>query len=131
MEPLDQPAMAILGNVQQRLGELHAAAVQFGAGGPIQVLDPPAVLAVAAAQPQAVAGLDLGGQARATVVHGQQNCRHMQARVQVTPDQLDVLEQLGESLERVVLTLDGDEHLIGCHERVDSEQAQTGWAVST
>src|SRR5665811_1165830 len=53
----------------------------------------------------------------------------MQAWVEMALDQLDVLEQLRESLERVVLALDGDEHLVGRNERVDGEQSQTWWAV--
>ena len=52
-----------------------------------------------------------------------------QAGVEVVLDQLDVLEQLGQPLEGVILTLDGDEHLTSGHEGVDREQAQARGAV--
>ena len=53
----------------------------------------------------------------------------MQAGVEVGLDQLDVLQQLGQSLERVVLALDRDQHLVGGDERVDGEQPQARRAV--
>src|SRR5450631_2252880 len=53
----------------------------------------------------------------------------MQARVEVALYQLDVLEKLGESLECVVLTLDGNEHFICRDECVHGEQPQARRAV--
>ena len=51
----------------------------------------------------------------------------MQRRVEVVADELDVLEQLGQSLERVVLALDGDEDLL---RRDEGGLALTEFALS-
>src|SRR5665647_2007851 len=72
---------------------------------------------------------DLGRKTGATVIHGQQDRGHVQPRVEVALDQLDVLQQLGESLQCVVLALDRDEDLIGRDKRVDGEQSQTRGTV--
>ena len=50
-------------------------------------------------------------------------------RIEVPLDELDVVEQLAEPLERVVLALDRDEHLARRHERVDRQQAERRRAV--
>ena len=65
----------------------------------------------------------------AAVVHRQQDRRDRELRVEVPLDQLDVVEQLAEALERVVLALDRDEHLARGDERVDREQPERRRAV--
>src|SRR5919205_825967 len=72
----------------------------------------------------------LGGQVGPPVVHGQENSGNFQFRIQVLLDHLDVLQQLAQSLERVVLALDGDEYLAGRAERIDGQQSQAGRAVN-
>jgi hypothetical protein len=53
----------------------------------------------------------------------------LQIGVQVRADELDVAQQLGESLQRVVLALDRDQHLLASHQSVDRQQPQRGRAV--
>ena len=71
----------------------------------------------------------LGGEPGPRVVHGQQDRRHVQLRVEVRPDEIDVAQQLAEALQRVVLALDRDEHFRRGDQRVDGEQAQRRRAV--
>ncbi len=72
---------------------------------------------------------DLRGEVGAPVVHGEKDGRDVQPGVEVHLDHLDVLEQLAQPLERVVLALDGDEHLVSRDERVDGEQPEARRAV--
>ena len=72
---------------------------------------------------------DLVGELRAPVVHREQDRRDVQARVEVSAHEVDVVEQLTEAFQRVVLTLDRDQHLVRRDERVDREQAQRRRAV--
>lgn len=67
---------------------------------------------------------DLCAEVRPTVVHRQQDRRDRQLGIEVLLDELDVLEQLAQTLERVVLALDGDEDLTGGDEGVDREQTE-------
>ena len=57
----------------------------------------------------------------ARVKHGEKNCRNGQHRVKVPLDQLDVGEKLAQTLERVILALNRDEHLLRGDESVDRE----------
>lgn len=50
----------------------------------------------------------------------------MQGRVEVPPDQIDIAEQLAQSLQRVVLALDRDEDLLAGDQGVDRQQAERG-----
>ncbi len=72
---------------------------------------------------------DPGGQPGPGVVHRHQDRGDAELGVQVGLDHLDGLEQLAEPLERVVLRLDRDHHLLAGHERVEREQSQGGRAV--
>ncbi|SKW23983.1 Uncharacterised protein [Mycobacteroides abscessus subsp. massiliense] len=53
----------------------------------------------------------------------------MQRGIQVGLDEFDVAQQLTDALQRVVLTLDRDQHLVRRHECVDRQQAERGRAV--
>ncbi len=53
----------------------------------------------------------------------------MQRGVEVSPDQVDVAQQLSQALQRVVLALDRDQDLLARDERVDRQQAQGRRAV--
>jgi hypothetical protein len=53
----------------------------------------------------------------------------VQVRVEVGLDQVDVADQLAETLQRVVLALDRDQHLLGRDEGVDGEETQARRAV--
>ena len=53
----------------------------------------------------------------------------MQGRVEVRLDEVDVLQELRQPLERVVLALDRDEDLLRRDEGIDGEQAKAGRAV--
>ena len=70
-----------------------------------------------------------GGEPGPGVVHRDQDRGDVQALVQVRADHLDGLEQLAEALQRVVLRLDRDHHLVAGHQRVQGEQAQRRRAV--
>ena len=54
-------------------------------------------------------GVDLGGQVGPAVGHGQDDAVDGEARIEVVTDEIDGGEQLGESLECVVLALERDE----------------------
>ena len=101
--------------VARRLGDLHAAR------------DHGAQHRVAEVAADLVG--DLVGELRAAVVHGQQDRRDVQVGVEVRPHEVDVRQQLPEPLERVVLALDRDQHLVRRDQRVDGEQAERGRAV--
>src|SRR4029077_3251304 len=74
-------------------------------------------------------GLDILGQTRALVVHGYEQSRHLQARVQLTADQAQRLQELDEALERQVLGLHRDYDAVGGHQGVDRDRAERGRAV--
>ena len=62
-------------------------------------------------------------------VHRQQDRGQPQFGVEVLLDQLDIAQQLGESLQGVVLALNGNEDLTGSDERVDGEKPEGRRAV--
>src|SRR5262249_1492629 len=72
---------------------------------------------------------DLVGQPGPRVVHGQQDRRDPYTVVEMGLDQLDVAQQLTQTLQRVVLALDGDQYLVRRDERVDRQQTQRWRAV--
>jgi hypothetical protein len=72
---------------------------------------------------------DLVGELGAAVVHRQQDRRDVQARVEVGAHEVDVAQQLAEALQRVVLALDRDQHLVRRDERVDRQQPERRRAV--
>ena len=65
---------------------------------------------------------DLSAEVCSAVLHRQQDRRDRQFGVQMLLDQLDVLQQLAQSLERIVLTLDRDEDFPGSNECVDCQE---------
>ena len=67
---------------------------------------------------------DLIGQLGAGVVHDAHDRRHLERRVEIAPDQIDVAQQLAETLERVVLALNRNEDFVGGVEAIDGEQAE-------
>jgi hypothetical protein len=69
---------------------------------------------------------DLLSKARAAVVHRQKDRRQVQAGVQVLLDHADAAQKLAQTLERVVLALDGDQQLARGGEGIDGEQPQRG-----
>src|SRR5699024_11254661 len=71
----------------------------------------------------------LSAELGARLVHRQQNGRDRQFGIEVLLDELDVLHQLTQTLERIVFALDGDEDLACGDEGVDGEQAETRRAV--
>ena len=73
--------------------------------------------------------LDVLGEAGALVVHGDQQTRHVQRRVQLAADHRQRVEELDQALERQVLGLDRDDHPVGGDQRVDADRAERGRAV--
>src|SRR5699024_7117056 len=72
---------------------------------------------------------DLVGKLGPAVIHGEQDGGQVDARAEVSSDHVDVAEQLTETLQRVVLALDGDQYLPGGDHAVDGEQAERGRAI--
>src|SRR3990172_2641836 len=60
------------------------------------------------------------------IIHGQQHPTHLKGMIEVAADQLDGLQELCESLKRVVLALEWDECLRSSRQRVDRQQAEGG-----
>ena len=73
--------------------------------------------------------LDVLGEAGAVVVHRDQHAGHLQGGIELAADQLQRVEELDEPLERQVLGLDRDDHLVRGDQGVDGDRAQRGWAV--
>ena len=73
--------------------------------------------------------LDVLGEARALIVHGDQQTRHVQRRVELAPDHRQRVEELDQALERQVLGLHRDDHPVGGDQGVDADRAQRGGAV--
>ena len=63
------------------------------------------------------------------VVHGQHDGRDLERLVQVGRDQVHVAQELAQTLEGVVLALNGDEHLVRRGQAVDRDEAEGGRAV--
>ncbi len=74
-------------------------------------------------------GLDVLGQTGPAVVHRQQHPRNRQPRVELTLHQRQGVQQAGEPFQGEVLGLDGDDHPVGSHERVDGQRPERGRAV--
>src|SRR3989304_2634638 len=72
---------------------------------------------------------DLLGEVRPGVEHRQYYTADAQLGVQFPSEQIDRLQELRQPLERVVLALDRDEPLVGCHEGVDRQQAEGRRAI--
>ena len=68
--------------------------------------------------------LDVAREPGAAVVHREDHPEHGQARVQLTLDQRERVEQLRKALECEVFGLDRDDDAVGRHERVDRERAE-------
>ena len=68
--------------------------------------------------------LDVLGEARALIMHSDQQTRHIQRGVQLTPDHPHRVKELDQPLERQVLGLDRDDHPVGGDERVDADRAR-------
>ena len=72
---------------------------------------------------------DIGGQVRAAVVHGQQHAPELESRVQVIANEIERGEQLGQSFQRVVLTLERDQHGVGGGQGVHGQESERWRAV--
>jgi hypothetical protein len=71
----------------------------------------------------------LGGQAGAGVEHRQHDPEYVEPRIQRARHQVERAPELAEPLERVVLTLDGDDDGVRRGEAVDGEEAERRRAV--
>lgn len=58
------------------------------------------------------------------VVHGHQETLDFQLGIESALNNLNRIQQLANTLERKVLTLYGDNHRIGSHQRIDRYQPQ-------
>ena len=72
---------------------------------------------------------DLLRQIRSLVEHGHHNALYLERRVNAAVAHLDRAHQIGDALERVVFTLDRNQHAVRGCERVDREQLQRRRAV--
>ena len=73
--------------------------------------------------------LDLLGEPGPGVVHREHDAADVERRVEVRLHQRDVAQQLTETLERVVLALDRDDHVVGRGQAVDGQQPERRRAV--
>ena len=67
---------------------------------------------------------DLLGQVRPGVVHREHDSLHIQMLIQSFANQVDGVDQLAQSLEGIVLALDGNQHGIRCHHGIDCQNIQ-------
>nr|BFF15790.1 hypothetical protein GCM10025699_70930 [Microbacterium flavescens] len=74
-------------------------------------------------------GHDLLREIGASVVHGQEDARHGQTGVEVLLDQLDVAQQLTQTLEGVILALDRDQDFSCSDEGIDRQEPERRRAV--
>ena len=72
---------------------------------------------------------DLGREVRARVVHREEDALDGQFRIQVVANEIDGGDQLGQPLQRVVLTLNRNQHRIGRGQRVDRQEPERRWAI--
>ena len=70
--------------------------------------------------------LDLVGQAQARVIHRQQEAFDGQSWVQLCLDDFDGVQQFGDTLQRKVFTLHGDDDRVGRRQRVHRDETQRG-----
>jgi hypothetical protein len=68
-------------------------------------------------------------QPRPAVEHGENNPQDLQAWVQHPSHEPQGALELGQPLQRVVLTLDGDEDGVGSDQAIQGEKAERGRAV--
>src|SRR6266576_980340 len=69
---------------------------------------------------------NLERQRQPRIEEGQDDAADLQAWVELALDELRRVRQRAEALERVVLALDRDQHVLRRHQGVDGEQAE-GW----
>ena len=74
-------------------------------------------------------GGDVRGQVRPGVEHGQDDPVEREARVEMVADEIDGGEQLGQTLECVVLTLERDEDRIGGGQGIDGQETERWRAI--
>ena len=67
--------------------------------------------------------LDLVGEVVPAVIHGQEDALPVKVRVKALLDQGDGLQELRETLHRVILALEGDQHGVGGREGIDGQGA--------
>src|SRR5690606_12118000 len=72
---------------------------------------------------------DLAREVQPLVEHGQQHTVYLQARIDVTLNQADRVQELGQPLQRVELALDRNQHGVRRGERVQRQQAERRRAV--
>ena len=73
--------------------------------------------------------LDLLGELRTLVRHGEQHAGDAQARVKIHADPFDGVPQLAEALQGVVLGLNRDHDLVGGNHDVERDEAEGRRAV--
>jgi hypothetical protein len=62
-------------------------------------------------------------------VHREHHTQDLELRIEHAPEQAERILKLAQTLEGVVLTLDGNEHAVGRGKAVDGQQAEGGGAV--
>src|SRR4029077_14120004 len=72
---------------------------------------------------------DLERQRQARIEERQDDTANLQSWIELALDELRGVRERTKAFERVVLALDGDQHVLSGHQRVHREQAQGGWAV--
>jgi hypothetical protein len=73
--------------------------------------------------------LDVAGQPGPVVVHRDQHAGHLERLVELLADQLQRVQELHQPLQREVLGLDRNDHLVGGDECVDRDRPERWWAI--
>ncbi len=63
------------------------------------------------------------------VVHREQHAVDRERGIEVPLHEFDGIEELRETLERVVLALDRNQHAVGRRQHVECEEAERGWTI--
>ena len=65
----------------------------------------------------------------AVVEHGEKDSFGFQGVAEGFADAVDGIEEFGDSFESEEFALDGDKDGVGCHEGVEGEEVECGWAI--
>ena len=68
--------------------------------------------------------LNLLGELRTQVKHGQDNTKDLDIRIELLLNDIDGLDELSQTFESILLTLDGNDDLIRCSQCIDREKTE-------
>ena len=72
---------------------------------------------------------NLGGKVCPRVVHREDDSLDIQTWIEPLPDEIDRVDQLAQSLKRIIFTLDRNQHRVRSRHGIDRQDTQRGRAV--